>query len=145
MLNTLPTNPDELPPYDDPNHLSSLNENNNDDDIALGDEAGGDLLSDEDGHISRSINVSPHIDDDSDLPELLTRKSLETPPSTPSNKRTSFIDQTIGLTHDYNIPSNTMDDTAVRYERPGNSISMVYNMVSFFIYRLVFFNYLLNR
>ncbi|CAF2993598.1 unnamed protein product [Rotaria socialis] len=54
-----------------------------DDDMALGDEAGGGLAenpSDEEGHVSRSINVSPTVDDDSDMQGFIDPKPLETPP-----------------------------------------------------------------
>lgn len=71
-----------------------------DEDMLLGDEAEGNLvgnLSDEDGHVSRSVNVSPTRDDDSDLPELINQKPLQTPPITPLSKQNNLIDNSIVL------------------------------------------------
>ncbi|CAF2074275.1 unnamed protein product [Rotaria magnacalcarata] len=54
-----------------------------DDDMALGDEAGGGLVedpSDEEGRASRSITVSPTVDDDPDIQESIYPKPLDTPP-----------------------------------------------------------------
>lgn len=71
-------------------HLSSLNteaDEDDDDDMELGDEAGADLLgnmSDDDGNVSHNLNVSPTMDDDDDeAPELIDSKPLRTPPLTP--------------------------------------------------------------
>ena len=81
-------------------HLSTLHSRDDqhdvddDDDMALGDEAGAGLLgnmSDDDGNISRSLNVSPTMEDDDDedtAPELIDHKQFRTPPLTPPNKQT---------------------------------------------------------
>jgi hypothetical protein len=57
--------------------------NDDDDEMALGDEAGvgdaGGNLSEEEGRISRSINVSPTVDEDSDTHEISTAKPLNDP------------------------------------------------------------------
>jgi len=78
-----------------------LSSHDDDEDMALGDEAGVGLaenLSDEEGHISRSIDVSPTMDDDCDAPELIKQKPLQTPPITPLSKQNSLIDQSIAFT-----------------------------------------------
>jgi hypothetical protein len=109
--------------------LSSLNnrvddnDDDDDDDMALGDEAGAGLLgnmSDDDGNLSHSLNVSPTMDDDDDgVPELVDNKPLRTPPLTLTTKRTitsNIIDQHIAYTvHDnYNrkdfAPTDDLDD-----------------------------------
>jgi hypothetical protein len=96
-----------------------------DEDMALGDEAGVGLaenLSDEEGHISRSIDVSPTMDDDYDAPELIKQKPLQTPPITPLSKQNSLIDQSIGLTIDGDNKQNSLstistdDDTNNLYD-----------------------------
>jgi len=100
----LPSNPDS--PNINPFQTSSSNDDE-DDDMALGDEAAGGVvenISDEDGHVSRSINVSPNMDDDADIPELITQKSLQTPPLTP---KTNIIDQSIASINENNSRHNS--------------------------------------
>jgi hypothetical protein len=73
----LPSNPDS--PNINPFQTSSSNDDE-DDDMALGDEAAGGVvenLSDEDGHVSRSINVSPSVDEDSDTQEKPLTNSID--------------------------------------------------------------------
>jgi len=93
--------------------LPSLNarddDDDDDDDMALGDEAGAGLLgnmSDDDGNISHSLNVSPTMDDDDDgAPELVDHKPLQTPPLTPTTRPTMIsnkIDQRIAYTMNEN-------------------------------------------
>ncbi|CAF3435057.1 unnamed protein product [Rotaria sp. Silwood1] len=88
--------------------ISSLNAgaglNDDDDDMALGDEASADFtgnMSDDDGHISPSLNVSPTMDDDdNDVPALIEHKPLRTPPLTPTKQTIirSTIDENIVYT-----------------------------------------------
>jgi hypothetical protein len=85
-----PFNSDSPSTFDQ--HNSSSNDGDDEDDMALGDEAGAGLvenLSEAEGHGSRSINVSPTIDEDSDRQELLNPKPL-----------TNSIDQSLALQMD---------------------------------------------
>ncbi|CAF3328850.1 unnamed protein product [Rotaria socialis] len=78
-----------------------------DDDMPLGDEAGDGFpgtMSDDDGHVSHSLNVSPTMDDDDDVPELIDQKTLETPPLTSPLKQT-----TISNTNNDNCVYTTAD------------------------------------
>jgi hypothetical protein len=107
--------------------LSSLNhqvDNDvDDDDMALGDEAGAGLIgnmSDDDGNISHSLNVSPTMDDDDDgVPELVDRKPLQTPPLTPRTRQTmnsNIIDQRIAYTINENY--NQKDFSSISNNQP---------------------------
>ncbi|CAF0950852.1 unnamed protein product [Rotaria sordida] len=77
----------------------AIDNDDDDDDMALGDEASAGFtgnMSDDDGHISHNLNVSPTMDDD-DPPELIDQKPLRTPPLTPPTKQiitSSTIDET---------------------------------------------------
>ncbi len=105
-----------------PGLLSALNDDD-DDDMALGDEAGGDLhenISDEEGQVSRSINVSPNMDDDADIPELITQKSLQTPPLTP---KTNIIDQSIASINENNSRHNSYNYDP--YKRQAINVSSI--------------------
>ncbi|CAF1187969.1 unnamed protein product [Adineta steineri] len=87
--------------------LSSLNHEteDDDDDMALGDEAGGDILgnmSDDDGNVSHSLNVSPTMDDDDDnnndeVPALVDQNSLPT-----TNSNTTDRNMTYTMNETYN-------------------------------------------
>jgi hypothetical protein len=48
-------------------------------------------MSDDDGNISHSLNVSPTMDDGDDegVPELVDQKPLRTPPLTPTKRQTT--------------------------------------------------------
>lgn len=59
-----------------------------DDDMVLGDEAGAGFaatMSDDDGHASHSLNVSPTIDDDDEPPQLIDQKILGGPSAKPTH------------------------------------------------------------
>ncbi|CAF3784793.1 unnamed protein product [Rotaria sordida] len=115
--------------------LSSLNDDDGDDDdgMALGDEAGTDLtgnLSDEEGHIARSANVSPTNDNDSDTPESNVQRPAETT-SVRQNMKNNLIDQSIafGMYDDNNNKRNNIstayrhqisDDYDDLYDKPTN-------------------------
>ncbi|CAF3746768.1 unnamed protein product [Rotaria sordida] len=115
--------------------LSSLNDDDGDDDdgMALGDEAGTDLtgnLSDEEGHIARSANVSPTNDNDSDTPESNVQRPVETT-SVRQNMKNNLIDQSIafGMYDDNNNKRNNIstayrhqisDDYDDLYDKPTN-------------------------
>jgi hypothetical protein len=92
--------------------LSSLtpgadNEEDDDDGMALGDEAGAGFIgnmSDDDNNVSHSLNVSPTMDDD-DPPDLIEHKSLQTPPLTSPIKQilnSHTIDRSIAYTMNEN-------------------------------------------
>lgn len=69
-------------------------DNDDDDDMQLGDEADAGLsehMSDDDGHVSHSFNVSPTPeDDDNEPPELIDQKPLTTPPFSPDTPPTQY-------------------------------------------------------
>lgn len=76
-------------------HTRPGHDNDDDDDeMALGDEASGLIgnMSDDDGNNSHSMNVSPTMEDDNDdaIPELVDQKTLRTPPLTPTTKPTKI-------------------------------------------------------
>jgi len=97
--------------------ISSSNDYD-EDEMALGDEAGvsglGENPSEDEGHISRSINVSPTIDEDSDTHQLTTEKSLNDP-----------IDHSIAFQIGDNIKTisdhQTNDDVNDLYDHPNSS------------------------
>ncbi|UJR21886.1 hypothetical protein I4U23_024958 [Adineta vaga] len=80
--------------------ISTINDDADDDeDMALGYEAGGGIttnLSDEEAR------VSPTMDNDSDVPELINHKPLQTPPTTPLLTKDNPIDQIIAATNRQN-------------------------------------------
>jgi hypothetical protein len=137
-------------------HLSSINpgvhDNDGDDDdddvddMALGDEASAGLLgnmSDDDGNISHSLNVSPTMDDGDDdiVPELIDQKPLRTSPLTSTTKQitntnTNTINQHIPyrINNSYNqdhFSSITNDDSYDQHNIP--TISNNYSSVRIFI------------
>jgi hypothetical protein len=127
-LNTLSTNSDSLPTY---NQTLSLNDD--EDDMALGDEAAGgvpDNLSDED---TRSVNVSPNMHENYDTPELIRQKPLQTPPLTPSkrsNMKNDFIHQPIIENNTQNPSTNfSYDQIFNNSSRSNNSSSYKQNTV----------------
>ena len=84
--------------------------------MQLGDEASTGLFgrqNDEEDHITRNINVSPSLDDDSDAPDFIEQKPYETPlmRRTMKNHR---IDKRIALNINedggYNRLSSVLDD-----------------------------------
>jgi hypothetical protein len=115
-------------------HLSSLNtrvdhndaDDDDDDDMVLGDEAAAGLIenmSDDDGNISHSLNVSPTMDDGDDegVPELVDHKPLRTPPLTPTTRQTTNgnpIDQ--HTTNRINENSNREDFPSISNDDPYN-------------------------
>ncbi len=124
-------------------HLTSLtsrlpgHEDDDDDDMDLGDEAGAGLLgnmSDEDGNMSPSLNVSPTNEDEEDgAPELVDQKALQTPPLTPTTTAritmaNNIIDQSIAYSineHDHDDHQNhlpTISNTFSSYKQ--NSVSL---------------------
>jgi len=111
--------------------LSSLNarvdNDDDDDDMALGDEAGAGLIgnmSDDDGNASHSLNVSPTMDDDDDgAPELVDHKPLRTPPLTPTIRQTinsNTIDQSIAYTVNENYNQN--DFSSISNNQPNDDL-----------------------
>ncbi len=130
---------ENFPSIDDHHHSinpfrnSSSNEVDDDEDeMALGDEAGAGLvgnLSDEEGHIVRSLNVSPTMDEeDSDTQELLIQKPLEL-----SEKTTNIIDHNIAFQINENNQQNHQindndndDDTNDLYDYHNNKNSSSY-------------------
>ncbi|CAF3097831.1 unnamed protein product [Rotaria sp. Silwood2] len=89
--------------------MSSLHDD--EDDMALGDEASGGLvvnISDDEGHVVRSANVSPTNDDDSDVPELSDQKPLDEISIGQNNK----IDQSIAFAMHEN---NKQDNVSTKY------------------------------
>ncbi|CAF1219727.1 unnamed protein product [Adineta steineri] len=116
-------------------HTSSLNEYD-DEDIALGDEAGANFvtnLSDDDGRDPRSLNVSPTMDDDADVPALINLRPLETPPITPLLEKSNTIDHSIATAANknnepYHLPTISRTTTSENdnssyndYHRPSTS------------------------
>lgn len=89
-------------------HISSAHED--DDEMALGDEAGAggleDNLSDDEGHVSRSFNVSPTIDEDADTHIITTQKSF-----------TDSIDQSIACQIAGNDQSNQQSTTVSNHQQ----------------------------
>ena len=82
-----------------------------DDDMQLGDEADVGLsehMSDDDGHVSHSFNVSPTPeDDDNEPPELIDQKPLTTPPFSADTPPTHYrepldLRQGYQVNHTYN-------------------------------------------
>ncbi|CAF0818380.1 unnamed protein product [Adineta ricciae] len=103
--------------FEDPDvdqfQTSTINDDD-DDDMALGFEAGIGIstnISDEDGR------VSPQMDDDSDVPELINQKPLYTPPNTPLLKKDNPLEHGIGFSNRSNhrrnavLTTNTWDQT----------------------------------
>ncbi|CAF0937621.1 unnamed protein product [Adineta ricciae] len=93
--------------FEDPNtdqfQTSTLNDD--DDDMALGFEAGIGIstnISDEDGR------VSPQMDDDSDVPELINQKPLYTPPTTPLLKKDNPLEHGMGFSNRSNFRRNAL-------------------------------------
>ncbi|CAM4747662.1 unnamed protein product [Rotaria magnacalcarata] len=77
----------------EPLDVETIGDGDDDDDMPLGDEAGAGFsgaMSDDDGHVSHSLNVSPTMDDDDDVPELIDQKTLQTPPLTSPLKQTTI-------------------------------------------------------
>jgi hypothetical protein len=114
--------------------LSSLNaevDEDDDDGMALGDEAGVGLIgnmSDDDNNVSHSLNVSPTMDDDEDVPELVDRKPLQTPPLISPTKQTinsSIIDQSIAYTMNENY--NRKDFSAISNNQPNDDYNDLYD------------------
>jgi hypothetical protein len=93
-------------------------DNDDDDDMQLGDEADAGLsehMSDDDGHVSHSFNVSPTAeDDDNEPPELIDQKPLTTPPFSPPTNYREPLDLRQG--YQVNNTYNRTDFSAVSNE-----------------------------
>lgn len=91
--------------------------------MALGDEAAADLLgnmSDDDGNVSRSLNVSPTMDDDDDEPpELVDHKPLLTRP-TKQIINSNTIDRSIAYT--INETYNPKDFSPISTNQPNDDL-----------------------
>jgi len=105
------------------------------DDMALGDEASPHLvrnLSDEEDHVSHSINVSPTIDEDSDTQELITQKSLPTSidqNTKPTQSHHEINNDDENDLYDYhNYSSNKQN--LIKNNNNNNSISSMNDIIS---------------
>jgi hypothetical protein len=117
--------------------VDSNNNNDDDDDMALGDEAGVDLvgnMSDDDGggNVSPGLNDSPTMDVDDNPPELIEH----TPPIIQTNN-TNRIDHSIALGDTHNqkkfttISSNqSNDEFSSSYGTNNNNVPIVSNNYS---------------
>ncbi|CAF1273581.1 unnamed protein product [Adineta ricciae] len=87
-------------------HAEDGDDNDNDDDMELGDEAGANALenmSDDDRRDGHSLNVSPTMEDD-DIPELIGEESIEIQSSASSSRQRQNSN-----TIDRNIPFSSID------------------------------------